>query len=85
MHLELTCRAVHNDAKITAVTWSGLNIILILQPSGAHVKVVSRYALSSTKTGKPILVKFDSGKFYEDLSSHFSFNLDWTILLTTVT
>jgi hypothetical protein len=40
--------------------------------------------MKQLETDKPILIKFGIGKLHENLSGHFSFQLDRTILTTTL-
>jgi hypothetical protein len=38
------------------------------------------YTWNNTRTDKPILIKFDTGEFYEELLGHFNFNSYGTVL-----
>jgi hypothetical protein len=43
---------------------------------------VCPYTWDSSRTDKPILIKFDTGEFTRKLSTHFNFHLNRTILTT---
>lgn len=42
------------------------------------------YTKNNSRTEKPILIKCGIRDFYDKLSSDFSFHLDWTISMTTL-
>jgi hypothetical protein len=59
---------------------------LRLHLCGAPVKTAvffCLYTYITFITAERILMKFDIGLLYENLSSHFTFRLDWTLLKPT--
>jgi hypothetical protein len=60
--------------------------LLRLHLCGAPVKTavfLCLYTYTRFITAERILMKFDIGLLYENLSSHFTFRLDWTVLKPT--